>query len=103
MLITNWLSMLLKTPRLGRPRRRRRYSDLRRQKPHSVSLVAIESLEDRVLLASDFGDAPDTGAGKGAGNYQTTLADGGPSHVIDTSQATLFLGNSVDGDYRSQT
>ncbi len=30
----------------------------------------------------DYGDAPDTGAGTGAGNYATTLADGGPRHII---------------------
>ncbi|MDW8319332.1 MAG: SdrD B-like domain-containing protein, partial [Anaerolineae bacterium] len=30
----------------------------------------------------DFGDAPDTGPGTGVGNYNTTAADNGPSHVI---------------------
>ncbi|MBI1315205.1 hypothetical protein GC176_28270 [bacterium] len=53
---------------------------------------------DIVLTASlppDFGDAPDTGAGTGTGNYQTTAADGGPSHAIVSG---LFLGASVDGD-----
>ncbi len=48
---------------------------------------------DRLL--PDFGDAPDAAHGVGKGNYQTTAADGGPSHLI---VAGLFLGNSVDGD-----
>jgi len=30
----------------------------------------------------DFGDAPDTGAGTGTGNYNTEAADGGPSHFL---------------------
>ena len=54
-----------------------------------------EPLETRVLLASDFGDAPDTGAGTGAGNYQTLASDGGPQH---TTVAGLFLGDIVDDD-----
>ena len=29
----------------------------------------LEPLDRRILLVSDFGDAPDTGAGTGAGNY----------------------------------
>ncbi len=67
-----------------------------RRNPDVASFA--EFLETRVLLAADFGDAPDTGAGTGAGNYETTAANGGPSHIIDTTQTTLFLGNSVDGD-----
>jgi Ca2+-binding RTX toxin-like protein len=43
----------------------------------------------------DYGDAPDTGAGTGAGNYQTLASDTGPSHTIVSG---LFLGASVDGD-----
>jgi hypothetical protein len=30
----------------------------------------------------DFGDAPDTSVGTGVGNYNTTVADNGPSHLI---------------------
>ena len=37
----------------------------------------------------DYGDAPDTGVGTGADNYQTTLADNGPSHVINNG---LYMG-----------
>src|SRR5262245_56961555 len=58
----------------------------------------LESLEPRTLLASDFGDAPDTGEGAGTGNYRTLLADNGPRHVIDTTQTTLFLGARVDSE-----
>jgi len=58
----------------------------------------ISLLEDRILLASDFGDAPDTGAGTASGNYESLLANGGASHIIDATQMTLFLGNSVDAD-----
>ena len=46
----------------------------------------------------DYGDAPDTSAGTATGNYETLLANGGPSHVLDTTQMTLFLGTRVDGE-----
>ena len=61
-------------------------------------IAALETLEARIVLASDFGDAPDTGTGIGSGDYQTLLANGGASHVIDTTQTTLFLGARVDGE-----
>jgi hypothetical protein len=40
----------------------------------------------------DFGDAPDAGLGTGVGNYNTTVADGGPNHLIT---AGLNLGNTA--------
>jgi preprotein translocase subunit SecB len=43
----------------------------------------------------DYGDAPDTSAGTGAGNYTTTAANGGPSHGIITG---LSLGSTIDED-----
>jgi hypothetical protein len=43
----------------------------------------------------DFGDAPDTGTGTGRGNYRTTSADGGPSHL---PRAGLSLGMRVSGE-----
>jgi len=49
-------------------------------------------------LAVDLGDAPDISMATGLGDYQTLTANGGPSHTIDLTQTTLFLGNSVDGD-----
>ncbi|MDG1897532.1 MAG: integrin alpha [Fuerstiella sp.] len=57
-----------------------------------------ESLEQRALLASDFGDAPDIGTGTAQGDYQTLGSDNGPEHALDLTQLTLFLGNSVDAD-----
>lgn len=52
--------------------------------------LKLEALERRLLLASDFGDAPEP--------YDTLLADGGASHVIDTTATTLFLGAGVDSE-----
>ncbi len=43
----------------------------------------------------DFGDAPDTGAGTGAGNYNTLASDNGPRHAV---VAGLFMGATVDAD-----
>jgi len=43
----------------------------------------------------DYGDAIDTGSGTASGNYQTTAADGGPSHGI---VAGLLLGTAIDAD-----
>ncbi len=63
-----------------------------------MSLRRLERLEPRLVLASDFGDAPDTGSGTGTGNYQTLLANAGPSHVIDGTQTKLFLGARVDAE-----
>ncbi|MEZ6060684.1 MAG: GEVED domain-containing protein [Planctomycetaceae bacterium] len=50
-------------------------------------------LVEPVLI--DYGDAPDTAAGTGTGNYQTTAADNGPSHFIDDR---IMLGSLVDSD-----
>jgi uncharacterized repeat protein (TIGR01451 family) len=43
----------------------------------------------------DRGDLPDTGAGVGAGNYETTTATSGPSHPIVPG---LRLGTNIDGE-----
>jgi hypothetical protein len=43
----------------------------------------------------DYGDAPDTGAGTGTGNYRTTASDNGPSHVLIPN---LSLGATIDPD-----
>ena len=48
------------------------------------------------IVGVDFGDAVDATAGTGAGNYNTRLADNGPSHTIVPN---LQLGaNAPDGD-----
>lgn len=62
----------------------------------------IDPLESRILLTSDFGDAPDRATGVGKNNYQTLAADGGPSHIIDGSATKLFLGAGVDGEPGTQ-
>ncbi|NJO94735.1 MAG: lamin tail domain-containing protein [Pleurocapsa sp. CRU_1_2] len=47
----------------------------------------------------DYGDAPDTGTGTGAGNYQTTASDGGAAQVkINTAGLVLSLGSNIDTD-----
>ncbi len=43
--------------------------------------------------ANDWGDAPDTGAGVGPGNYQTQGSDNGAHHVMN---ANVYLGACVD-------
>jgi hypothetical protein len=48
-----------------------------------------------MLLASDFGDAPDTDLGTGVGDYNTLATDNGPSHTV---VAGLKMGGSVDMD-----
>ena len=50
------------------------------------------------IVGYDFGDAPDTGAGTGTGNYETLLADSGPRHTI----AGPRLGSLVDSDSDGQ-
>ena len=49
-----------------------------------------------VISGVDYGDAPDTGAGTGVGNYNTLATDSGPSHAIVSG---LQLGvNAPDAD-----
>jgi hypothetical protein len=55
----------------------------------------VETLEPRLVLAEDFGDAPDGAAGTANFNYRTLATDGGPQHTI---VAGLFLGDTVDGE-----
>ena len=60
-----------------------------------ISSGAVGEIEDYVVAIAntlDFGDAPDTGAGYGANNYQATLADNGPRHGIISS---LYMGAAV--------
>jgi hypothetical protein len=96
-LFARWIRDAAGKPHINQWGLRSRASRARRVR-RSRSGSALERLEPRLLLTSDFGDAPDTSAGSGASDYQTVSANGGPSHLIDTTQTTLFLGNSVDGD-----
>ena len=98
MLMTNWLRRLWRqrtTMRVSRSRTRRQQQQqqsLARQSAH------LEALEARVLLTTDFGDAPDTGAGTGTGNYNTLSTDNGPQHTI---VATIKMGATVDGEVQA--
>lgn len=62
-----------------------------------VDRGAVHVLFSKVLSA-DYGDAPDTTSGTAIGNYQTLLANNGPSHTISATQATMFLGARVDAE-----
>ncbi len=58
----------------------------------------VEDYLVNVNPALDLGDLPDTGTGTGSGNYQTTLSDDGPRHVI----TGLYLGAAVDAEQDGQ-
>jgi hypothetical protein len=49
-----------------------------------------------VSAQTDYGDAPDLGAGIGPGDYETFAASGGASHTLNAMSP--FLGNCVDAD-----
>jgi uncharacterized repeat protein (TIGR01451 family) len=59
--------------------------------------AATGEVEDYAVTVTppDFGDLPDTGAGAGAANYETQLANGGPYHPL---RAGLHLGRCVDSE-----
>ncbi len=53
-----------------------------------------------VLIARrDLGDLPDSGAGVGVNNYETSILNGGPIHPI---LPTIFLGANVDAEADGQ-
>jgi len=49
-----------------------------------------------VAAQTDYGDAPDLGAGIGPGDYETFAANGGARHTLNP--VSPFLGNCVDAD-----
>ncbi|MBN8682228.1 MAG: choice-of-anchor E domain-containing protein, partial [Chitinophagales bacterium] len=51
------------------------------------------------VMGFDYGDLSDSGAGTGTGNYNTTVADNGPSHKIVPG---IKLGASVDAESNGQ-
>jgi uncharacterized repeat protein (TIGR01451 family) len=59
----------------------------------------VEDYPVTITPQSDRGDLPDTAAGVGAGNYETLVANGGPSHPI---VAGLRMGATVDGEPNGQ-
>ena len=100
MLLINWLRTIAERYHETRSTGRSRHRPARQHRRSAVghrflAAQSVETLEDRILLALDFGDAPDTGVGTGSGNYKTLASDNGPSHTI---VAGLFLGATVDGD-----
>ncbi len=72
--------------------------------PRSFGEVADGEVEDYRILTSqiDFGDAPDSTTGTANNDYQTTLANGGASHLrADTdanNQVDITLGTAWDSD-----
>jgi GEVED domain/FG-GAP repeat/FG-GAP-like repeat/Bacterial Ig domain len=80
--------------RIATSRARRRRSKRGERSQVTSRRHAFEILEDRQLLAADFGDAPDLSPGTGHGNYRTLLTDNGPRHTI---VAGLKMGANVDG------
>jgi hypothetical protein len=89
---SNWLDELRTTLRISPSHRRRT-----RAKGPSIAArrARFEPLEERRLLASDYGDAPDPTFGVGPGNYYTREDDIGPSHTIVPG---LRIGAAVDSD-----
>lgn len=49
-----------------------------------------------IINPADFGDAPDTSADNGPGNYQTYLSDNGPRHSLE--ETVVYLGSGVTND-----
>ncbi|MCP4426560.1 MAG: hypothetical protein GY803_18870 [Chloroflexi bacterium] len=49
--------------------------------------------------ALDWGDLPDTGAGTGAGDYETNSSDNGPSHSLDM---VTYMGSCVEAESDGQ-
>ena len=75
----------LKNIRQGVLRSRRRFSS-----------GQFQTLEPRLVLAEDWGDAPDTVAGPaGSGEYPTRAFSNGARHTI---VAGLFLGTNIDAE-----
>jgi hypothetical protein len=59
----------------------------------------VEDYLLELVPATDRGDLPDSGVGTGAGNYQTTTSDNGPSHTIVPG---LLLGTEIDAETNGQ-
>jgi hypothetical protein len=53
-----------------------------------------------VIIDTDYGDAPDTGADTGPGNYNTLSTDSGPSHLVNEN---LYLGLGADVELEAKS
>jgi hypothetical protein len=65
--------------------------DIKPARIYDVQLVLTWDAD----FGTDFGDAPDVAAGTGTGEYQTTLADGGPQHRVDPA---ILMGANIDAE-----
>jgi hypothetical protein len=89
---SNWLDELRTTLKFSSSRRHRRRD---RRQAAVTRRARFEPLEERRLLAVDYGDASDPAIGAGPGNYQTQSGDNGPSHTIVPG---LRIGPNLDGE-----
>ena len=60
-------------------------------------LQQLEQLEERVLLSSDFGDAPTAEQSGFASSYPTTLSSSGASHTATGPMLGASRGVESDG------
>ncbi len=75
----------------------------------NLDVIAFDAIGWDVRM--DFGDAPDSGVGTGAGNYNTNLNDNGPRHALFedsglfsdlTGAAKVYLGTGVTREFNGQ-
>jgi len=96
-IVLNWSGIT--PPTAGNTYARFRLSDGALTPSTPNGAVGNGEVEDYIIpitVPTDYGDAPDTGAGTGSNNYETLSASGGASHTI---LATLKLGaNLPDAD-----
>ncbi len=59
----------------------------------------VEDYAVSIIPLQDWGDAPDSGAGNGVGDYSTLITDNGPHHILTTD---LFMGACVDDEANGQ-
>ncbi|MDB5340947.1 MAG: hypothetical protein JWN70_6566, partial [Planctomycetaceae bacterium] len=73
-------------------------SDYLRKVSSNNEIIVIDASAHTGVITTglDFGDAPDSSFGTGSADYQSWLFYGGASHLIDTTQNTLFMGSRVD-------
>jgi hypothetical protein len=99
--VLNWSSLPSDTKAGTTYARFRLSTDAALTTSYSTGALSNGEVEDYQLTVTgvDYGDAPDSGVGTSAGNYETTnktgTANDGPSHTIVSG---LSIGSTVDGD-----
>ncbi len=88
-MLRNWIHELLFARLLSSDRKARQRADRRRGFRHLRGINAPEVLEDRTLLAADFGDAPTP--------YPVTLAEDGARHDAGGQRLGSLWGANADG------